>query len=205
MKSIKINSVLLALSLVVGMFALMAEATPGRTSRPPANWGAFFQTATESQVRYELRHGLDPNNVPGGVNPLNVVIWFNNHNAGVVRALLEAGADPHADFLMAAANRGHFIAVRELIEGGADVNAVINDTTAIRLAAKRRQAMPEMVIFLLEAGADPTLGRGSTGVAVTGWSDRRSIPIYEEFTVRNNLEGTEAFRLLQQRTRELSR
>jgi len=61
-----------------------------------------------------------------------------------------------------------------------------------------------VVAALLEAGANPTLGRGLTSMRVFG-GDGGNIPLYQDPVVENALEGTEALRLLQQRYREMSR
>jgi len=203
---------MLALSFLFGMFATAAEATT-RTSAPPADWMEFLMTATESQIRYELQHGMDANSHQW-IIPLAVVAR-SNHNVGVVRALLEAGADPNTQInsgtgqttvLIQAVMHNNITAVRELIEGGAEVNTVIQNTTAVRWAALGSmqrdgsiEAMPEMVMLLLEAGANPTLGRGLR--LVTGGFEA----LYNNLRVRRNLEGTEAFELLRRRYREMSR
>jgi len=115
---------LLALSFLFGMFAVVAEAAP-RTSAPPADWLVFYRTATEEQMRYELRHGLYPTNalfIAAGDNP----------NPGVTRALIEAGANIEArshcframtPLGLALLRNNNIGVVRAIVEARANINA----------------------------------------------------------------------------------
>ena len=196
------------MAFVVGMFALVAEATPERTSQPPRDWNGFFRTATEAQMRYELRYGLNPNTAM-------LIAAPHNPDAGVIRALLEAGADVNVRRqnsstegtpLIEAARTNNLAVVRALVEGGADLNAIrivgAAHVTPLRAAAERRRPhnpAPEIVIFLLEAGADPTIGV------------RRVQPPFTPSAIHTlpdairGLEGTEALRMLERRHNELWR
>jgi outer membrane protein assembly factor BamB len=79
-------------------------------------------------------------------------------DAAALGALLDAGADPDAEFrqggtaLLFAAQRGHAEAVRLLLARGADVNAreTLNNTTALHFGI----SYPEVVRALVEKGAD---------------------------------------------------
>ena len=199
MKKTRFLAGILAVAFVVGMFALVAEATQTLQrprQRSQAEWNEFFRGATEEAMRYELRQGL---------NPMRAVytVVRHNPNGGAMRALLDAGVDVNArlsfnETLLGIAVLNNVEIARVLVESGADINAQTGGgagNTALRIAASG--GSPEMVIFLLEAGADPTIGGVSFGA--------RPRPFYTSPTVIRNLEGTEALRLLERRYRELSR
>jgi ankyrin repeat protein len=85
----------------------------------------------------------------------------------VVKQLRSAGASESAEELLDSAVRsGDLDAVRTLIERGVDVNALDTDTyqTPLMTALELRQL--DIVLQLIEAGADPT--REGTGIATTG-------------------------------------
>lgn len=90
---------------------------------------------------------------------------INGGRTEAAKALLEAGADPDADFKLAgmslaplqvAASNGYLDFARLLLEAGADPNyqSAPDDTTPLHLAAKYNHA--ELVALLLEHGADVT-------------------------------------------------
>ena len=94
-----------------------------------------------------------------GVTPLSLACA--NGNAGIVEALLKAGAKPNAAALetretplMAAARTGNVRVVKALLAYGADVNAreTAHEQTALMWAAAHRH--PQIVKALVEAGAD---------------------------------------------------
>jgi len=85
----------------------------------------------------------------------------SNGRAEVVRILLAAGADVHANNDAAiywAALGGHVEVVRLLLAAGADVHA--DRENALRRAAGSGHV--QMVRLLLDAGADPTLAWTTT-------------------------------------------
>ena len=87
-----------------------------------------------------------------------------NGDAGIVKDLLEAGADPNnyiddygSNALHRAAVYGHNDVISTLIEAGAEVNVKDNiGRTALYRAVVNDHR--DVVIPLLEAGADPELG-----------------------------------------------
>ena len=87
-----------------------------------------------------------------------------NGDAGIVKDLLEAGADPNnyrddygSNALHRAAVSGHNDVINTLIEAGAEVNVKDNiGRTALYRAVVNDHR--DVVIPLLEAGADPELG-----------------------------------------------
>ncbi len=99
----------------------------------------------------------------------------------VVRALLEAGADPNIALykvsyraLHSAAQEGHDAIVIELINHGADVNATTQfGETALISAAYRGKT--STVRILLSHGADPLLA-SKNGITASSWATRRGYP-----------------------------
>ena len=109
--------------------------------------------------------------------------------------LLKAGADVNAKTkdgetaLMVALLEGHTESVNALIKAGADVNAKdIKGGTALMLAALYGQA--EDIKLLLNAGADVNARNDIDG--------KRAVDIARK---RQKLKGTDALRLLEERSR----
>jgi ankyrin repeat protein len=115
-----------------------------------------------------------------GFTPLHLAAYFGG--AVVVRALLDAGADPDAPARSAAGmralhsaaatgGRGDVEVARLLLDAGADVNARQHGGyTALHAAAHNGNA--ELVDLLVERGADPTLvtddGQTAADLATAG-------------------------------------
>ena len=121
-----------------------------------------------SSVAFLISHGADPNlRDPGGDTPLGWVIARSKNNvsqetqAAVVDLLLKAGANPNTDVsqysgytpLMAAANSGNTLIVKQLLAHGVDVNTRnIKGLSPLNFASS-----PEVVGVLLSAGASKSL------------------------------------------------
>jgi ankyrin repeat protein len=141
------------------------------------------------EVRLQLKQGaaVNPLDGPGSVPPLVEAARYCH--VGVVRLLIEWGADINGSFggitaLMEAARHCRTEVVTLLLERGADVHRGASDrSTALHWAAL--SGGPRTVRALLEAGADPTAlsDAGLTPTAVAGqrkylthWQRLRGVP-----------------------------
>lgn len=123
-------------------------------------------------VRVLITHGVDPNlsiKLEDGTTTVPIVAAAENANAGVVRVLLLAHADPNsADSSGATAllkgSAGHQLdlddIVRTLIEANADPNRTDkNGSSALENAVRRHNL--GLANFLLEHNADPNISSGA--------------------------------------------
>lgn len=122
------------------------------------HWAAQADDAEMTRVLLAAGASVTATTRLGGITPL--VLAATAGNAGVVQALLDAGADPRTAKatgttpLMLAAAGGSAGAVRALLAAGADVNAREgqNGQTAAMFAAAENRA--EVITVLAAAGAD---------------------------------------------------
>lgn len=157
---------------------LLARADLNKVMPPPA-WQCVFDPATMEAV---LAHGADPNPPPAssfheGSTPLLCALSLTGErSARVAHLLIAAGADvtaaltaSHSGKLLGA-NALHLAChqkqspalIRRIIDTGRiDVNALAFGETALTMAAKylKKPDGIATVSMLLEAGADPDIGK----------------------------------------------
>jgi ankyrin repeat protein len=113
----------------------------------------------ETIVKMLLDHGVDPNQCNGGRSPLGTAAY--DGCLPIVKMLCDAGAELEVrdglDFtpLIDACHNGHLDIVKELIQRGANVNAVGDwgyGMTPLVVAAARKRT--DIMVELINAGAD---------------------------------------------------
>ncbi len=129
------------------------DAVAGRMMQALRNGdGATFQKLSRDEPTHINLKG------PGGATPLMYAALYGN--AGAVRELLKAGADPNlANEVGATAlmwGTDSLEITRQLIEHGANVNAHSDDARTPLLIASGRLGAGPVVELLLEHGADPS-------------------------------------------------
>jgi uncharacterized protein len=126
--------------------------------------------------------GVDVNVSEASGNGTTALHWaVYRHDVALVRALLEAGAEPTvynlfgASPLMEAATVGHTEIIRLLLEAGADAESV-NYESQTALMAVARTGNLEAAGLLLEAGADPNAFETWGGQTALMWAAARRHP-----------------------------
>ena len=131
------------------------------------NWNtmAFFEKATLKMVVSNLDRGADANaRDEWGFSPLHFAAAFND-DPDVITALVEAGANIHAQDTEWGATPLHWAAwsngnpgiIIALLDGGADPNARDSRESTPLHAAADQSNNPDIILTLLDSGADLTL------------------------------------------------
>jgi hypothetical protein len=135
----------------------------------------------QTSIRLLLEAGAKPNKSAQYEYPLTVAL---EHDATAgpapVQMLLDAGADPNQVdsfgnpvFFMATGKDATVESLKLLLDRGANINAVAkNGHTILFDAANTRNWA--MVLYLLERGADPNLGKAVNGMPFKYWVDGSS-------------------------------
>jgi ankyrin repeat protein len=162
-------------------------AEPGKLPTDPLLRSVALGGVEEVRLQLEQRADVNAPGNPGSPPPLVEAARYGH--VGVIRLLMEWGADIDGGFggitpLMEAARHGQTETVTLLLEHGADVHRGASDrSTALHWAAL--SGNPRTVRILLEAGADPTAlsDAGLTPTAVAGqrkyltlWQRLRGLP-----------------------------
>lgn len=127
----------------------------------------------ESAVKELLGKGADINSTGGGTIDYSPLMWAaGNGNIGIMRLLLERGADPNlrngrgVTALLPAAQDGRLDAVRLLLDRGANVHSEVKGVSPLSAAAAFGHL--EVVRMLLERGARDNNGRAFSGASQLG-------------------------------------
>lgn len=136
-------------------------ALEGRDYWSRTAWLVAIQTGDLAKVKFLCDSGADPTACGRcGRPPMFYAIQGRHHD--VLRWLLGTGADVHqtdefgTTALMEAVGADDVVSVEMLLEAGADVGANANGTALSRAGSR------EMILRLLDAGADPA-GLSSSG------------------------------------------
>ena len=109
-----------------------------------SKWAPYYYFKHEATAAFLLRHGMDPNHM-------------NWHRVTRLHHM---------------AAQGEFAKARLLVDHGADIDAIDDEyrSTPLGLAARRGQR--DVVAWLLERGADPTLA-GALWATPLAWAEKR--------------------------------
>jgi ankyrin repeat protein len=148
----------------------------------------FADRGNAGRVEELLKIGANPNEVsPNGVTPLVAALssYRSNSRFRIIRALLEAGADPNTcdrdgnSALMPAVMHSGIAIVRTILKAGADPRHVNTaGETAMDFAFFGTPLDSRVITALLQAGADPNrpLEHGDTPLTDTvNWGDSDSM------------------------------
>jgi len=129
-----------------------------RTGDTPLHWAAIG--GHRDVVAFILEEGADVNSMDGDISPLWLAV--SEGHKEVVDLLLEEGANPDLGFemvppLAVACKRRDWDVARALVQAGADVNIrePVFGWTPLHFAVLSSQK--DLVILLLEEGADPNV------------------------------------------------
>lgn len=109
-----------------------------------SKWAPYYYFKHEKTAAYLLDHGMDPNHM-------------NWHRFTLLHHM---AAD------------GELAKARLLVDHGADVDAIDDEYRSTPLGIAARWGRRELVSFLLDAGADPTLA-GATWATPIAWAERK--------------------------------
>jgi ankyrin repeat protein len=121
-------------------------------------------------VRFLLEQNADPNitfldSLPWERSPLSAAIY--KQNAEILSILLGAGADPNKvpGLLPYVTETNDFQCVKMMIEGNANIDSIDDNLgTALQVAAAKGKR--DVLIYLLDCGADPNIEGGRYGSAL---------------------------------------
>ena len=132
----------------------------------------------QTSIRLLLEAGAKPNKSAQYEHPLTVALMHDaKAGAAPVKMLLDAGADPNQVdefgnpvFFMAVGKDATVESLALLLDRGANINTVAkNGHTILFDAANTRNW--KMVLYLLERGANPELGKAVNGLPFKYWVD----------------------------------
>jgi len=109
-----------------------------------SKWAPYYYFKHEKTAAYLLEHGMDPNHM-------------NWHRFTLLHHM---AAD------------GELAKARLLVDHGADIDAIDDEYRSTPLGIAARWGRRELVSFLLDAGADPTLA-GATWATPIAWAERK--------------------------------
>jgi uncharacterized protein len=130
----------------------------------PADVFNTLIAGTTQEIQSAIDQGLDVHEKMGGFSPL-MLAARHNKNAGIIGALMKAGADVNektidgsTSLTLAAQFNKNSAVVISLLRGGAAVNdKTIKVQTALMLAVQYNQN-PDVINALIDAGADVKIG-----------------------------------------------
>jgi ankyrin repeat protein len=119
-------------------------------------------------IEYLIEQGVSVDGGVDEVTPLNAA--YSQANYPLMELLLNKGANPNlGKILMRVILNDDYLALKLLVEKGADVNLVVGGQTPLEFAAEHSRKLRNQIIkYLLESGANPRLGSVLHAVARHG-------------------------------------